>query len=133
VSELRIDSDGTSTGLQGLTLAVQAVGDTDEDGVTDSSDNCLFVANPTQNDSDGDGIGNVCDADLDQLCNVNFLDLGLLNAAFFSNDANADLTGPSGQPDGIVNFLDLGRMKELFFSDYTASNPSGIPNACDES
>jgi hypothetical protein len=132
VSEVRIDSDGSSTGLQNLTLAVEAATDADEDGVTDSADNCLLVDNPAQTDADGDGIGNVCDADLDQSCNVNFLDLALLKAAFFSNNANADLTGPSGQPDGIVNFFDLGRMKELFFSDYTTSNPSGVPNACDQ-
>lgn len=34
--------------------------DTDGDGVPDSSDNCVLVANPDQADSDGDAIGDAC-------------------------------------------------------------------------
>ena len=38
------------------------VGDTDGDGLLDFEDNCIDVANPGQQDSDGDGFGNSCDA-----------------------------------------------------------------------
>ncbi|MEL7449845.1 MAG: choice-of-anchor J domain-containing protein, partial [Pseudomonadota bacterium] len=38
--------------------------DTDGDGVTDDVDNCILDANPLQVDSNGDNIGNVCDADI---------------------------------------------------------------------
>jgi hypothetical protein len=38
--------------------------DTDGDGVRDGLDNCTLIANPIQCDSDGDGYGNRCDADL---------------------------------------------------------------------
>lgn len=39
--------------------------DQDGDGVPDASDNCLDLPNPDQRDSDGDGFGNLCDADVD--------------------------------------------------------------------
>lgn len=38
-------------------------GDRDGDGIIDSADNCLDVANMDQKDDDGDGIGNLCDDD----------------------------------------------------------------------
>jgi hypothetical protein len=39
--------------------------DADDDGVADALDSCTVVPNPLQTDSDGDGFGNACDADLD--------------------------------------------------------------------
>ena len=39
--------------------------DQDGDTVPDSSDNCPLVANPTQTDTDGDGLGDACDPDDD--------------------------------------------------------------------
>ena len=39
--------------------------DVDDDGITDSNDNCVNEANSDQLDTDGDTIGNVCDLDDD--------------------------------------------------------------------
>jgi hypothetical protein len=46
--------------VNGITLA-----DADGDGVPDSADDCVTVANPAQADLDGDGLGDACDPDID--------------------------------------------------------------------
>jgi Thrombospondin type 3 repeat len=40
---------------------VAASPDTDRDGIPDQLDDCPFVANPAQTDTDGDGVGDACD------------------------------------------------------------------------
>jgi hypothetical protein len=43
--------------------------DDDDDGVADGSDNCPLVANANQADSDGDGLGDVCEpVDQSEIC-----------------------------------------------------------------
>lgn len=50
--------------------------DTDGDGIIDTSDNCPFSANPDQLDTDGDGIGNVCETFTAQsVCENGFADV----------------------------------------------------------
>jgi len=96
--------------------------DTDWDGIANSSDNCLYDANPAQIDADDDGIGNRCDADFNNDCIVNALDLGLFRSQFFGNNPVFDLNG-----DGIVATVDLGLLKYYFFS---PPGPSGTANIC---
>ena len=114
------------TGLISITALLLSISassalaqDADGDGVTDDFDNCIDRPNgPTipdaggfsQRDTDGDGIGNACDADLNGDGGVDFLDLGSLASVFFTSNPNADFNG-----DGSVDFGDLGRMAVLFF------------------
>src|SRR6185295_5405277 len=97
--------------------------DRDGDGLLDPFDNCERVDNPDQRDTDHDGFGNVCDADFDQSCNTDFVDLGAMKGVFFATgDLDEDMNG-----DGVVNFADLGLFKGYMF---LPPGPSGVPNIC---
>ena len=96
--------------------------DSDGDGVFDTDDNCTLAANTDQTDSNNDGYGNLCDADLNDDCTVNTVDLGLMRQMFFTDDPDADLNS-----DGVVNVADLGIMRVLFFNE---PGPSGLPTGC---
>jgi len=41
--------------------------DDDGDGILECVDNCPYVSNPTQTDSNSDGVGDACDADNDRI------------------------------------------------------------------
>jgi hypothetical protein len=58
------------------------VPDTDGDGIPDDVGNCIDVFNPDQRDTDGDGCGNRCDADLNNDGIINFADLAIFRALF---------------------------------------------------
>ncbi|MFK8015477.1 MAG: proprotein convertase P-domain-containing protein [Gammaproteobacteria bacterium] len=117
------DNAGVDTGvLEEWCLLPQTAGgpDSDGDGVEDAADNCTLVPNADQRDTNGDGFGNACDADLNNDGVINVADLGLLRAVFFTADADADLNG-----DGVVNVADLGILRASFFG---APGPSGVAN-----
>lgn len=70
---LRFAFDGMPRAVAGVSLTVQphvtthvavelsaATLDSDADGVPDSVDDCVLVANPDQADGDGDGVGDAC-------------------------------------------------------------------------
>ncbi len=97
--------------------------DRDGDGVLDFADNCQDDPNADQRDSNGDGYGNACDADLDQNCIVNALDWIAMRDVLFTNDADADLNG-----DGIVDQADA---LALFSDRLMPPGPSGLTDECD--
>jgi hypothetical protein len=117
-SEAGGDRDDYSTGEAYVVFARPPL-DVDRDDTLNDADNWLVNANADQRDTDADEIGNRCDADLNNVCVVNFVDLDGLKQAFFGNDADADFNG-----DGAVNVLDLGIMKGFF----QPPGPSGVPN-----
>jgi hypothetical protein len=120
----------TATLHAGLMCTLLSGIDTDGDGVDDAIDNCTLVANgPTipdaggniQRDTDGDGYGNVCDADLDGSKAVNLVDFGLFRTAFGQSgsfDFDADFDG-----SGAVNLIDFGIFRALFGGE---PGPSGL-------
>ena len=86
--------------------------DQDGDGVPDARDNCRDIPNPDQRDSDGDGFGNLCDADIDGDGWVTSswgrsdapgdIEAIALTAQRYAYDADQDLDG-----DGKVNVRDV--------------------------
>ncbi len=109
-------ASNTYAGGKSDAVVVKIAIDMDVDGVPDTLDNCTTFVNPAQQDTDGDGFGNRCDADLDNDNTVNFTDLTLLKAAFFSTPGSANWN-PDADFDGnaAVDFTDLSIMKGMFF------------------
>jgi hypothetical protein len=105
--------------------AVGAGMDTDMDGYDDDQDNCSAVANAGQEDADGDGFGNLCDADLDGDCVVGIVDFGLFKQCL-------NLPGQGVRPecramdfnsDHNVNSMDFMLFEQMFGA---APGPSGL-------
>lgn len=104
-----------------LTIDLQDVLDLDNDGVADSSDNCLTVQNIDGTDTDADGFGNACDGDFNQDGVSNFLDLAIFSNNFLlEGDLVTDMNG-----DGVTNFIDLALFSETFLM---PPGPTGIPS-----
>ncbi len=123
------DAEGQDVGTLNewcLTPATDGGGDptdTDMDGIPDDQDNCTLRPNPTQRDTDGDGFGNICDADFDQSCLVNGADFVILRDNFGTDNEDTDFNG-----DGITNGFDFRIFRSLAGS---PPGPSGVPNVCD--
>ncbi len=113
-------------GMDTVRLSVETIPipDADADGVADTSDNCSLVSNPTQLDADGDGYGNICDADINNSGTVTTADFGLLRsvlgqpASFSATAAAADMNG-----SGTVTTADFGLLRARLG---TAPGPSGL-------
>jgi hypothetical protein len=78
--------------------------DSDNDGVSDDTDNCIYVSNPNQADDDQDFFGDACDADFDNNGVVNIIDLNFLIPMIL--EGQASLVADFDQ-NGVVDFGDL--------------------------
>ena len=113
-----IDVPGFIEEVDTVEIAV-AVADSDADGVTDAEDNCALTPNPAQRDTDGDGYGNLCDADFDQDGMVRVPDLAYIWLLHYQTaDPHADLDG-----SGVVDYDDIEIFKVLWMR---APGPSGL-------
>jgi len=91
--------------------------DADEDLVEDDLDNCVQVANPGQQDTDGDDYGNLCDCDFNQTLTCNITDFNVFLPDFL---ATADSgIGTDMDSSGSVGIADFN----LFLPGFVAGEP----------
>ena len=143
--------DGDSTSINDVIMAdciCRGVFDTDRDGVLDDVDNCPTMANADQADTDGDGIGDVCDNDDDNDSIVDSLDCAPLDSliatmpgslcndgnAFTINDiidANCNCVGQADlDRDSIPNSLD--NCLAVANADQADNDNDGAGDLCDD-
>jgi len=102
--------------------------DFDGDGVSNNDDNCIFAPNgPScpdagdniQLDTDGDGYGNLCDADFNGNGIIDPFDFSLLKSVFgLDLNPDQDLNG-----NGVVDAFDFSLLKSRFGQ---PPGPSGL-------
>ena len=109
---------------------LSALQDSDGDGVLDADDNCPSVANPTQEDADADGAGDICDE-----CTDTDGD-GFGNPGYASNTcpddncpANPNPGQEDGDNDGVGNVCD--NCPATFNPNQTDQDADTFGAACD--
>ena len=122
-----------SSQFRSTTWVTAATADSDNDGIPEALDNCINAPNGplvpdsggnSQWDTDGDGYGNVCDADINNSGTVTTADFGLLRsvlgqaASSSPAAAAADMNG-----SGTVTTADFGLLRARLG---TAPGPSGV-------
>jgi subtilisin len=92
--------------------------DSDQDGIEDTCDNCILLANAAPTDTDSGGFGNRCDADLNNDGLVLFPDVIHFIRAFGTTGPDSDSNG-----DGHLNFFDI---LVLLYAYLTPPGPSAL-------
>ena len=108
--------------------------DIDSDGIFNASDNCPSNFNPDQLDTDGDGIGDICDDDLDGDGSLNEDDNCPMTYNADQIDTDGDTFGDEcdddDDNDGILDFSDNCPL--IFNPKQIDLNNNGVGDICDE-
>jgi hypothetical protein len=97
-------------------------GDLDDDGVSDSQDNCLLRSNPLQRDGDQDGFGDACDPDYDNDGHITLEDARLFLVGM--QGTGSSMTDHDG--NGATNVRDYGTFLRYFNAPTDRPGPSGL-------
>jgi len=116
------------------------VGDFDGDSIADEIDNCLIDSNPDQMDTDGDGLGDVCDTDDGPTVTADDMDGdgirdGLDNCLTISNpsqtnndgDSQGDACDSDDDNDSISDTVDQCPLQAETFNGF--NDADGCPDA----
>ena len=101
--------------------------DTDSDGVVDSLDNCVTKSNAAQVDSDADGVGNLCDGDMNNNNVVNSQDYVLFRAQIGQPSVAPTYNKADINANGVVNSQDYVLFRGLLGS--VPATQTGLCNA----
>jgi MBG domain/Thrombospondin type 3 repeat len=106
--------------------------DSDADGVVDGGDNCVNTFNPTQLDTDNDGVGNACDPDDDNDGVLDFDDNCPDVANADQADSDGDFTGDACDEGGTTpQTITFDPISDKTYGDapftVSASASSGLP------
>jgi hypothetical protein len=109
---LYLDMDmGTFSNDIDHVVAITLNADYDNDGIPDAVDNAPETDNAGQEDADGDGYGNMADADFNNDNSVNYTDFNLFSAAMQDPDPDPQFDMDS---DGYVNYTDYNLLGQRY-------------------
>lgn len=103
------EEGGLAGSVTSETIEVRA--DADGDGVFDTADNCVVVANAAQVDSDADGVGDACEDDSEPDMGQPLVDVGADTMLTAEYEVQGGCTSVGGNPFLLLMFVLFGLVR----------------------